>query len=199
MNYEFSYTTTLPRSLPLQKPGVCPINKTDYTASLAMNCIDLIEQTNQEGVPSSSYLHLSLTTFYLIHQMTPLNLFGAVSPPTMGLSPLAACVYWPPNSPYNTALQTLEHCIRTTKHNTDYTLITGDLNAKNNAWLSTDNTDPAGEELRDLLVLYGLQQLVDFPTYHYRGTPYSCIDNVATDCSTISVTSTALLVDRTTF
>ena len=101
------------------------------------------------------------------------------------------CVYRPPNSPYNTALQTLEHCIRTTKHNTDYTLITGDLNAKNNAWLSTDNTDPAGEELRDLLVLYGLQQLVDFPTYLYRGTPYSCIDIVATDCSTISVTSAA--------
>ena len=71
------------------------MNKTDYTASLAMNCIDLIEQTDQEGVPSSTYPHLSLTTFYLIHQMTPLNLFGAVSPPTMGLSPLAASIGHP--------------------------------------------------------------------------------------------------------
>ena len=162
-----------------------------------MNSIDLIEQTNQEGVPSSTYLHLSLTTFYLIHQMTPLNLFGAVSP-TMGLSPFG-CVYRPPSSPYKTALQTLEHCIRTTKHNTDYTLITDDLNTKNNAWLSTDNTDPAGEELRDLIVLYGLRQLVDFPTDLYRGTPYSCIDIVATDCSTTPSLVQPLLVDRTTF
>ena len=103
------------------------------------------------------------------------------------------CVYRPPNSPHNIALQTLEQCIRRTKLNTNHTIIVGDLNAKNNAWLATDKTDAAGDELRDLFRLYGLEQLVDFPTYLYRGTPFSCIDIVATDidCSTISVTSAA--------
>ena len=149
------------------------------------------DRTNKPGGGTLLYISTSLTHNILLNTSDDTLESIRCSITTNHGSVAIGCVYRPPNSPYNTALQTLEHCIRTTKHNTDYTLITGDLNAKNNVWLSTDNTDPAGEELRDLLVLYGLQQLVDFPTYLYRGTPYSCIDIVATDCSTISVTSAA--------
>ena len=85
------------------------------------------------------------------------------------------CVYRPPNSPHNIALQTLEQYIRRTKLNINHTIIVGDLNAKNNAWLATDKTDAAGDEMRDLFRLYGLEQLVDFPTYLYRGTPFNAL------------------------
>ena len=167
------------------------MNKTDYTASLAINCIGLIEQTNQEGVPSSTYLHLSLTTFYLLHQMAPLNLFGAVSPPTMGLSPLAASI----GHPTVRTIQLFKRLnIASVQQNT--TLTTPSLLA---TW--TLKTTHGCQQTTRILpgkncgthLYYGLQQLINFPTYLFRGTPYSCIDIVATDCSTISVTSAAPL------
>ena len=169
------------------------MNKTDDTASPAILCTDLTDQTSQGGGGTLLYISSSLTHNILLNTSDDTLESTWCDVTTNQESITIGCVYRPPNSPHNIALQTLEQCIRRTKLNTNHTIIVGDLNAKNNAWLATDKTDAAGDELRDLFRLYGLEQLVDFPTYLYRGTLFSCIDIVATDidCSTISVTSAA--------
>ena len=60
-------------------------------------------------------------------------------------------------------------------------LILGDMNGKNNTWLSSDITDRAGDKLSCLFDAYGLHQHVDFPTRSTNGLPKSCIDLVVTN------------------
>ena len=73
-------------------PRASPMNTTDYTASPAILCTDLTDQTSQERAPSFIYPVPSLTTSYSIHLMIPLNLHGAMSLPTKSPSPSAVSI-----------------------------------------------------------------------------------------------------------
>ena len=91
------------------------------------------------------------------------------------------CTYRPPNSHPDDFCSKLEACLRAINTQDNSILILGDMNGKNNTWLSSDITDRAGDNLSCLFDAYGLHQHVDFPTRITNGLPKSCIDLVVTN------------------
>ena len=91
------------------------------------------------------------------------------------------CTYRPPNSHPDDFCSKLEACLRAINTQDNSILILGDMNGKNNTWLSSDITDRAGDKLSCLFDAYGLHQHVDFPTRITNGLPKSCIDLVVTN------------------
>ena len=91
------------------------------------------------------------------------------------------CTYRPPNSHPDDFCSKLEACLRGINTQDNSILILGDMNGKNNTWLSSDITDRAGDKLSCLFDAYGLHQHVDFPTRITNGLPKSCIDLVVTN------------------
>ena len=59
------------------------------------------------------------------------------------------------------------------------TMVLGDFNAKNKLWFDRDNTSYEGSILHDLVVQYGLTQIIHEPT-HILKSSVSCIDLVFT-------------------
>ena len=54
----------------------------------------------------------------------------------------------------------------------------GDFNGKNKTWYSQDTTNVIGEDVQTLVLVYGMEQHVNFPTHEYSGQLKSCLDLV---------------------
>ena len=80
-----------------------------------------------------------------------------------------------------TYMQNLELSMQNIKRQSPFcSLLIGDFNSHNSAWLNTDITDTQGELLNDIILENGFQQLVNEPT-HFIGNSNTCIDLVITD------------------
>ena len=55
------------------------------------------------------------------------------------------------------------------------TVVLGDLNVKSNLWCKSDKTSYEGSKTEGITSQFGLQQLINEPTYHTRNSS-SCID-----------------------
>ena len=58
-------------------------------------------------------------------------------------------------------------------------VLTGDLNAKSKNWYSHDKTSHTGNEIKNVTIQFGLQQIIREPT-HISNTSSSCIDLIFT-------------------
>ena len=96
---------------------------------------------------------------------------------------IIASIYRPPSTALDPLLSNLECCLRQINrvHETYFTVLTGDFNARNSYWYTEDTTDDAGDYLHQLISLFSLEQLNHFPTNIYADQLESCQDLVSTD------------------
>jgi len=174
-------------------------------------------------VPSESDSHYKLDSYTIIRRDRPTRMGGGVLLYLHSLTParrlndldsdnedlwvdlsgpalgdlLVCSLYRPPDQPPAQFLANFEKSLKRAKqtypnHNL---LIVGDFNAKHRDWLASDHTDECGDGLQTLLDIYGLQQLVTFPTHEHAGQLRSCLDLVVTsdNMNGVSVTHEAPL------
>ena len=100
-----------------------------------------------------------------------------------GKSLLIGSLYHPPSNTaaaIDTFCNSLQRCLTVVKATTSAVVLMGDFNARCSDW-EGDITDTAGHQLRCLLKIFSLEQLVNFPTHESASGPGAALDLVITD------------------
>ena len=100
-----------------------------------------------------------------------------------GKSLLIGSLYHPPSNTaaaIDTFCNSLQRCLTVVKATTSAVVLMGDFNARCSDW-EGDITDTAGHQLRCLLKMFSLEQLVNFPTHESASGPGAALDLVITD------------------